>query len=360
MHYVGARSVVDPTVKTGNIAAELRIAMRCTRKTMGRHLKATTQVFPLAGAFTISRGSKTEARVVTCTISDGSATGWGECVPYARYGETVEGVEADIAAMAQAIENGLDRLALQTAMLPGAARNAIDCAFWDLEAKQTGRPVASRIGASAATPLVTAYTISLGTPEAMAAKAAEHAWRPLLKVKVGTGDDAQHIRAVRAAAPDANIILDANEGWNDETIERHLAVAAEARIALIEQPLPAGRDAILSRIERLVPICADESVHATRDLTSLKDRYDAVNIKLDKTGGLTEALAMKEQAERLGFAVMVGCMVGTSLAMAPAVLLAQGCAYADLDGPLILARDREPGLRYEGSLVYPPQPALWG
>lgn len=327
---------------------------------MGRHLKATTEVFPLAGAFTISRGSKTEAKVVTCTISDGDVIGRGECVPYARYGETVEGVEAAIAAMASLIEGGLDRLALQSAMPPGAARNAIDCALWDFEAKRTGQAVAAQIGVIGAEPLITAYTISLGTPEVMAAKAADNAWRPLLKVKVGTDDDEARMHAVRAAAPNARIIIDANEGWSDETIDRHLAAAAEARIALIEQPLPAGRDAILSRVERLVPICADESVHATQDLASLKDRYDAVNIKLDKTGGLTEALAMKREAERLGFAVMVGCMVGTSLAMAPAVLLAQGCAYADLDGPLILARDRDPDLRYEGSVVSPPQPALWG
>lgn len=327
---------------------------------MSRHLKATTEVFPLASAFTISRGSKSEARVVTCIIRDGDAIGRGECVPYPRYGETAEGVEAAIAAMQQAFVNGLDRIALQSAMPPGAARNAVDCALWDLEAKQTGQSVSARVGATGAEPLVTAYTLSLGTPEEMAEKAAQNAWRPLLKVKVGTAHDEARIHAVRGAAPNARIILDANEGWSDDTIERHLHAAREARIDLIEQPLPAGQDAILAHIERLVPICADESVHATRDLAKLRDRYDAVNIKLDKTGGLTEALAMKREAERLGFAVMVGCMVGTSLAMAPAVLLAEGCAYADLDGPLILAKDREPALRYEGSFVYPPSPALWG
>ncbi|WP_137131269.1 N-acetyl-D-Glu racemase DgcA [Rhizobium sp. FY34] len=327
---------------------------------MARHLKATTDVFPLSGAFTISRGTKTQAHVVTCTISDGDNVGRGECVPYTRYGETIEGVLADVLRMATAIEHGLDRMALQDAMPPGAARNAVDCALWDLAAKQSGISVATRIGAQADLALVTAYTISLGTPETMERQASENAWRPLLKVKVGTAEDAARIRAVRAGAPDTRIILDANEGWNNDTIEGYLSVAAEAGIVLIEQPLPAGRDAILARIPRIVPICADESVHSTHDLEILLDRYDGVNIKLDKTGGLTQALVMKAEAERLGFSIMVGCMVGTSLAMAPALILAQGCAYADLDGPLILAQDRQPALRYEGSLVYPPAPDLWG
>lgn len=326
---------------------------------MPRHLKVTTEIFPIAGAFTISRGTKTEARVVTCTIEEDGFVGRGECVPYARYGETIEGVTDAILALSEKIEAGLDRQALQQAMPPGAARNAVDCALWDLEAKRSGQRVASLI-APGAVPLVTAFTISLAAPEEMAAAAARNAERPLLKVKVGTPDDSAHVRAVRAAAPKAAIILDANEGWTDETIERHLAVAAEAGVALIEQPLPAGQDAVLAKIRRAVPVCADESVHATGDLASLRDRYDAVNIKLDKTGGLTEALAMKREAERLGFSVMVGCMLASSLAMAPAVLLAQGAAFADLDGPLLLKTDREPALRYDGSLVFPPEPALWG
>ncbi|MCO5729995.1 N-acetyl-D-Glu racemase DgcA [Rhizobium sp. SSA_523] len=330
---------------------------------MSRHLKVTTEIFPIAGAFTISRGSKTEAHVVTCTIAAdgpaGPAIGSGECVPYARYGESVEGVAAAIAAMADPIAQGLDREGLRSAMPAGAARNAVDCALWDLEAKRTGQSVASLIAPDAG-PLVTAFTISLATPEAMAAQAAANAHRPLLKVKVGTGEDESRIRAVRQAAPDSTILLDANEGWTAQTIERHLAVAEEARIALIEQPLKAGDDAILARIRRAVPVCADESVHATQDLAQLRDRYDAVNIKLDKTGGLTEALEMKREAERLGFTIIVGCMLASSLSMAPAVLLAQGCAFADLDGPLLLSRDRQPALRYEGSLVFPPEPPLWG
>lgn len=327
---------------------------------MIRYLEATTESFPIAGSFTISRGSRTEAEVVTCTIRQDGFIGIGECVPYKRYGESIEGVLTDIRAMADAIAQGLDRQALQGAMKPGAARNAIDCALWDLEAKMSATSVASRLYELKPMPLITAYTISLDTVEAMAKKAAENASRPLLKVKTGTEDDEFRMRAVRKAAPDAAIIIDANEGWTEQNIEHHLAIAAQLKIALIEQPLPAGKDDILSRIRRTVPICADESVHLTGDLEALRSRYDAINIKLDKTGGLTEAIAMKAEAQRLGYIIMVGCMVGTSLAMAPAVLLAQDTAFADLDGPLLLARDRSPGLVYEGSLVFPPDPELWG
>ena len=327
---------------------------------MGRHLEATIETFPIAGLFTISRGSKTQAEVVTCTIRQDGLSGRGECVPYKRYGESIEGVVADIRAAAAAIENGLDRQALQKIMKPGAARNAVDCALWDLEAKRSGRRAAAAIGIESPKALVTAFTLSLAEPEAMAAEVRKNAARPLLKVKMGTADDTSRIRAVREAAPDAGIILDANEGWTEENLARHMSVAEEARISLIEQPLPAGRDAALAGIRRAVPVCADESVHSTGDLANLRARYDAVNIKLDKTGGLTEALAMKAEAKRLGFSVMVGCMVGSSLAMAPAVLLAQDADFADLDGPLLLARDRPGGLRYEGSLVFPPEPALWG
>ena len=327
---------------------------------MRRYLEATTESFPIAGSFTISRGSRTQADVVTCTIRDGVFTGTGECVPYKRYGESIEGVLTDIRSIADAVADGMDREGLQRAMKPGAARNAVDCALWDLEAKMNGTSVAARILSASAKPLVTAYTISLGDADTMAASAAENASRPLLKVKTGTEDDEARMRAIRAAAPNAQIIVDANEGWTDANIEHHLAVAAEVNISLIEQPLPAGKDGILSRISRPVAICADESVHLTQDLAALRDRYDAINIKLDKTGGLTEALVMKAEAQRLGYTIMVGCMVGTSLAMAPAVLLAQDTALADLDGPLLLARDRTPGLVYEGSIVYPPKPELWG
>jgi L-alanine-DL-glutamate epimerase-like enolase superfamily enzyme len=326
---------------------------------MRRNLEATIETFPIAGLFTISRGSKTEAEVVTCTIRSDGLIGRGECVPYRRYGETVEGVLDDVRSVSEAISDGADRARLQQILKPGAARNAVDCALWDLEAKQAGQSVSALLG-MAPRPLITAFTLSLGEPEAMAAEAAGQAHRPLLKVKLGTADDEARMRAVRQAAPQSAIIIDANEGWTDDNLERHLKIAQELGISLIEQPLPAGRDERLARVQRVVPVCADESVHATDDLEGLRNRYDAVNIKLDKTGGLTEGLRMKAEAKWLGFQVMVGCMVGTSLAMAPAVLLAQDVEYADLDGPLLLARDRHPGLRYDGSTVFPPTADLWG
>ncbi|MBB3560391.1 L-alanine-DL-glutamate epimerase-like enolase superfamily enzyme [Rhizobium sp. BK512] len=327
---------------------------------MPRNLDIQMNSFPIAGTFTISRGAKTSAEVITCTLTESGAKGWGECVPYRRYGESTESVMAQIEAARPLIEDGISRAGLLHAMPPGAARNAVDCALWDLEAKLSGRSVADRLDLRKLKSLTTAYTISLGEPDVMAAQAREHAQRPLLKVKVGTGDDESRILAVRAAAPDSAIILDANEGWPEDGLEHHLRIAAEANIALVEQPLPAGHDDMLAEIARHVLVCADESVHHTGDLASLADRYDAINIKLDKTGGLTEALEMKEEAQRLGFSIMIGCMVGTSLAMAPAVLLAQDADFVDLDGPLLLARDREPGLNYAGSLVFPPDASLWG
>lgn len=327
---------------------------------MTRHLETTIAAYPIAGVFTISRGSRTQADVIVCSITDRGVTGRGECVPYKRYGETLEIVEQQILDARDFIVDAGSRHDLARRMKPGAARNALDCALWDLESKLAQVPVARAIGVEPAKPLVTAYTLSLGEPEAMAEHAHRHRARPLLKVKLGTADDVARMQAIRAAAPDAKLIVDANEGWTADTLERHLAVAAECGVQLIEQPLPAGNDALLGHIRRKVAICADESVHGTADLVHLRGRYDAVNIKLDKTGGLTEALAMKREAERLGFAVMVGCMVGSSLAMAPAVLLAQGADYVDLDGPLLLASDCADPLRYEGSLVYPPERVLWG
>lgn len=327
---------------------------------MARVISVEAERFPIAGTFTISRGSKTEAEVITCTISDGDNRGWGECVPYKRYGETMDGVRDAIEAMRRQIEGGLSRKDLLDAMPAGAARNAIDCALWDLEAKMSGMAVADAIHAVSLSALETAYTLSLGEPEAMAAQARANAGRPLLKVKIGGDNDIARIRAVTEAAPDSRIILDANEGWTDANIVENLAFAAEHGIALIEQPLPAGHDAILRHIAHPVPICADESVHEAKDLEALVGLYDAVNIKLDKSGGLTAALTLRDRARELGFEVMVGCMVGTSLAMAPAVLLAQGAEFVDLDGPLLLARDRHPGLVYEGSLVSPPDRMLWG
>jgi len=324
-----------------------------------RHLETTIAQFPIAGEFRISRGAKTSAEVIVCTIREGDFAGRGECVPYKRYGETLDSVEAQIRSLASDIRAGLGSAELKTRLEAGAARNAIDCALWDLEAKMSGVPVARRLGLSP-DPLTTAYTISLDEPEKMGAQAAKWAHRALLKVKVGTEDDESRIRAIRTGAPQSALILDANEGWTKDNLARHLAVSAECGVALVEQPLPARHDDLLADINHPLVICADESAHITADLASLVGKYDAVNIKLDKAGGLTEGLEMKAEAERLGFQIMAGCMVGSSLAMAPAVLLAQGVAFVDLDGPLLLAEDYKPSLRYEASLVYPPERALWG
>ena len=324
-------------------------------------LSVRIERWPLAGAFTISRGSKTEAVVVVAELSDGTHRGRGESVPYARYGETADGIVAAIEAMRPALQQGLDRPALQQAMLSGAARNALDCAYWDVNAKAAGRHAHELAGLGPPAPLTTAYTISLGTPAAMAEAAERAALRPLLKVKLGGGDDDRaRIAAVRRAAPRAEIIVDVNEGWRADDLERNLAACADAGVTLVEQPLPEGGDEALARIKRTIPVCADESVHDRASLDALAGKYDAVNVKLDKAGGLTEALALAGAAEQRGLAVMVGCMVATSLAMAPAMLVAQRARVVDLDGPLLLAKDRPEGLRYDGSLVYPPEPALWG
>jgi L-Ala-D/L-Glu epimerase len=323
-------------------------------------LSVTTERWPIAGAFTISRGSKTEAHVVVAELSDGAVRGRGECVPYARYGETVDGVAAAITALAPAFASGLDRGGLQDALPAGAARNALDCALWDFEAKRRGVPVHRLAGLPAPRPLVTAYTISLAEPAAMAAAARAAAQRPLLKVKLGGDGVAERIAAVRAAAPRATLIVDANEAWRGDDLAAHLSACAAAGVTLVEQPLPAGADDALSSIRRLIPVCADESVHERASLAGLVGKYDAVNIKLDKTGGLTEALALAEEAEQLGFALMVGCMIATSLSIAPAMLVAQTARVVDLDGALLLARDRRDGLAHDDSMIYPPAPALWG
>jgi L-alanine-DL-glutamate epimerase-like enolase superfamily enzyme len=328
---------------------------------MSRRLEVSIDRFPIAGAFTIARGSRTEAVVVTATIREDDAIGRGECVPYARYGETVDGVAADIEALRDRIEGGLTREALQTAMPAGAARNALDSALWDLDAKRSGIRAHLTAGVHRWPAATTAYTISLGTPEAMAEAAREAAGRPILKIKLGGPDgDLARIEAVRQAAPEATLIADANEGWTEANLADHFAACAAAGFALVEQPLPAKADGPLASLSRPVPVCADESVHDRATLDRLVGLYDAVNIKLDKTGGLTEALALAEAAHARGLTLMVGCMVGTSLAMAPAMVLAPRAQFVDLDGPLLLARDREPGLVYEGSIVHPPSPALWG
>jgi L-Ala-D/L-Glu epimerase len=323
-------------------------------------LDARIERWPIAGSFTISRGAKTEAVTVVAEVGRGDHTGRGECVPYPRYGETPEETLAALNSMRQPIARGLHRQALQAAMPPGAARNALDCALLDLEAKTAGRRAWNLLGRPAPRACTTAYTISLGTPEAMAAATAKAAHRPLLKIKLGGDGDGDRIAAVRRAAPKSELIVDANEAWTPDNLGQRLAECAEAGVTLVEQPLPAGQDEALARIQRPLAVCADESVHDRSSLAGLRERYDAVNIKLDKTGGLTEALAMADAAQALGFEIMIGCMVATSLAMAPAMLLAQQARFVDLDGPLLLARDRDAGLRYDGSLVYPPDAALWG
>jgi L-alanine-DL-glutamate epimerase-like enolase superfamily enzyme len=326
----------------------------------GRRLKVAAESWPIAGGFTISRGAKHEAIVVVATIEDGAHRGRGECVPYPRYGESVESVVGAIEALAPDIEAGLDRDRLLNVLPSGGARNALDCALWDLEAKSRGVSVAALVGIGSLEPALTAFTISLASPEEMARKAREARHHPLLKLKLGGDGDEARLEAVREALPDARLIADANEAWSETNLERLLDAAARARIELIEQPLPAGADTMLERIARIVPVCADESVHDRASLAKIAKRYDAVNIKLDKTGGLTEALATIAEARALGLKIMVGCMVATSLAMAPALILAQGADFVDLDGPLLLARDRVPGLTYASGEVFPPAPALWG
>ncbi len=319
-------------------------------------IEVTADVFRLAQVFTISRGSRTEAKVLTVRVSDGGAVGMGECVPYARYGETLESVTAQIEGLSGVVA----RPDLYDLLPAGAARNAVDCALWDLEAKKSGKAVWELAGLAPLKPEITAYTLSLDTPEKMQAQAAEHAFRPLLKIKLGTPDDMPRLEAVRAGAPDSTIIVDANEGWSADVYADLAPHLVRLGVALVEQPLPAGDDDALIGMARPVPVCADESCHDRSSLPAMKGKYDVVNIKLDKTGGLTEALALREAALAQGYDVMVGCMVGSSLAMAPAVLVAQGMPYVDLDGPLLLAEDRDEPLKFDAAGVHPPARALWG
>lgn len=319
-------------------------------------ITVTPDVFRLAQVFTISRGSRTQARVLTVRVSRGGVTGWGECVPYARYGETLESVTAQI----EGLDPAIDRATLQAALPAGAARNAVDCALWDLAAKQTGKRVWELAGLAKPGPEITAYTLSLDTPEKMRLAAASNAHRPLLKIKLGTPDDMPRLEAVRAGAPRTRIIIDANEGWSAGVYAELAPHLVAMGVALVEQPLPAGADDMLAEIARPLPVCADEAAHDCASLPRLRGKYDVVNIKLDKTGGLTEGLALKQAALAEGYGLMVGCMVGSSLAMAPATLLAQGVAFTDLDGPLLLAEDREEPLLFDAQGVHPPSAALWG
>ncbi|MEO1194796.1 MAG: N-acetyl-D-Glu racemase DgcA [Pseudomonadota bacterium] len=321
-----------------------------------KRIDVRSERFALAETFTISRGSKTHAEVITVEVTQDGKTGRGECVPYGRYGETRAGVAADIAALPVDVT----RAALQELMPAGAARNAVDCALWDLEAKIAGRRAWDLAGRSAPDRVTTAFTLSLGAPAAMQAAAAKQAHRPLLKIKLGTPDDMPRLEAVRRGAPDAGIVVDANEGWSADIYTDLAPHLSRLGVLLVEQPLPAGDDDALLGLARPVPVCADESCHDRAGLSALKDKYDVINIKLDKTGGLTEALALKDAALAEGFGIMVGCMVGTSLALAPALVLTPGAAFVDLDGPLLLAEDRAHPLQIDGSQIYPPPVELWG
>ncbi|MEN8918429.1 MAG: N-acetyl-D-Glu racemase DgcA [Octadecabacter sp.] len=319
-------------------------------------ITVSQDVFRLAEVFTISRGSRTEAKVLTVKVARGGVVGWGECVPYARYNETLESVTAQIAALPEDVS----RAALYGLLDAGAARNAVDCALWDLEAKTAGKRVWELAGVAAPKPCITAFTLSLDTPENMQASAAKHAHRPLLKIKLGTPDDMARLEAVRAGAPKSTIIVDANEGWSAEIYSDLAPHLIRLGVSMVEQPMPAGQDGMLAEIARPLPVCADESCHDRASLPDLEGKYDMVNIKLDKTGGLTEALALNTAARAEGYQVMVGCMVGSSLAMAPATIVAQGAEVVDLDGPLLLSEDRDHALHFDEDGVHPPVAALWG
>jgi L-alanine-DL-glutamate epimerase-like enolase superfamily enzyme len=325
-----------------------------------RRLAARQEVFPIRGAFKISRETRTQQPVVLVEITDGDIVARAECVPYKRYGESMDGVVETIMGVADDIAKGIDRAGIQAKMKPGAARNGIDCALWDLEAKKARKRVWDLAGRPAPKPVVTAFTISFDTPEKMKADAAAAADRPLLKIKLGGDGDDARIRAVREGAPKSRLIVDPNEAWTIDHFTRFSPEFARLGVEMIEQPLPSASDAALASVPHPVIVCADESVHDRHHLAELKGRYEAINIKLDKTGGLTEALALTDAARAAGFEIMVGCMLSTSLAMAPAVLIAQSARWADLDGPLLLAKDREPSLRFDGSNILPFGPEVWG
>lgn len=319
------------------------------------HISVQFDTFQLAQVFTISRGSRTEAQVLTVRVERDGHVGWGECVPYARYGETLKSVASEIEGV-----DARSRPELFEALPAGAARNALDCAFWDLEAKTAGVRVSDLAGLGPLKPEITAYTLSLSTPEMMEAQAAKNAFRPLLKIKLGTTDDMPRLEAVRRGAPLSRIIVDANEGWSAAVYLDLAPHLVRLGVELVEQPLPSSDDDALLGLERVLPTCADESCHDRKSLAAMQGKYDFANIKLDKTGGLTEALALKDAAQAAGFGIMVGCMVGSSLAMAPATLVAQGAAFTDLDGPLLLAEDRMEALKFDEDGVHPPVAALWG
>jgi L-alanine-DL-glutamate epimerase-like enolase superfamily enzyme len=327
---------------------------------MPRTLTLRPVSWPIRGKFTISRDSVTSVDVIVVTIEENGRRGQGECRPYGRYGETVGSVSRQIENVRREIEGGIGRQELLSLLPAGAARNAVDCALWDLEAKLSGRPVWQLAGLPEPGPVTTAYTISLGSVEEMGEMARQASYRPLLKLKLTGDGDLERVRAVRSNAPDSRLVVDANEAWTMSHLREFGPAFAELGVEMIEQPLPADKDQDLIGIDCPIPLCADESCHDTASLDQLRGKYSMINIKLDKTGGLTEALALRDQARAAGFRIMAGCMLASSLAMAPAVLVAQGAEVVDLDGPLLLARDHDPALRFEGTTILPPEPALWG
>ena len=319
------------------------------------------EAWPLAGAFRISRGTRKVSDVLMVEVNDGNYVGRGECFPYARYGEDTESVQKQLNSVRSEIEDGLDRQALLNVLAPGAARNAVDCALWDLEAKRAGTRVWDLAGLPAPEPVTTVYTLGVDEPAIMGERARENSDRPRLKLKMtGDGADLERVRNIHKNAPNARLVVDANEGWS---IKQYLEYAPQFKdlgVEMIEQPLPSTDDEQLRGVERPIPICADESCHDSATLPALVGKYDMINIKLDKTGGLTEALNLRDAALKQGLSIMVGCMIGTSLAMAPGILVAQEATIVDLDGPLLLAEDRAPGLSFTGSIIHPPEPRLWG
>lgn len=323
-------------------------------------LVVSNDSFRLAQVFTISRGSRTQADVITVKLEDNGFAGFGECVPYARYGETMASVNQQIESVRGAIGEGMTRAELQSALPVGTARNALDCAMWDLEAKQASTTVWKLAGLPEPKPVTTCFTLSLESPEKMLAAATKSNAMPILKIKLGGDGDLDRLRAVRQGAPNSQLVVDANEGWSVDDYHQLAPVMVELGVMLVEQPLPADNDEALKDIDRSLPVCADESCHDSASLEQLLGKYDFINIKLDKTGGLTEALMLKAAAQEAGFKIMVGCMVSTSLAMAPGVLVAQGADVVDLDGPLLLAEDRTPPITFDGAIMSPAPHALWG
>jgi L-alanine-DL-glutamate epimerase-like enolase superfamily enzyme len=325
-----------------------------------QRLTVTRRAWPLARPFTTAHGVTTTVDLVVAEISDVESRGRGEGVPLQRYGESIDSVVATLDAMKGAISSGLNRDTLQTVLPPGAARNALDCAFWDMDAKRAYRSVAELAGLGAVRPVVTAFTLAFDTPEKMAEMAAVHRTRPLLRLELGGDGDAERVWAVRHSVPTARLIVDANEGWDERQLGEFMPTLSDCRVELIEQPLPADTDDVLARLRSPIPICADESCRTLADLDRLDGKYQAITIKLDKAGGLTEALALAAEAKRRGLRIMIGGMIGTSLGVAPALLVAQLAELVALDGPLLLASDRVPGLRYEGSTIHPAEGKLWG